>query len=109
LHRKIVAILILASIILSPLCAEAELSYKPYGEDEFPVWTMKLRRAETLFFGSTVLTFPIAAIIVNICQSQGYMQTDSDLGTFGYEAAIASSLSAGIAFADWVIGEIKGE
>ena len=105
--KKIIAFIMIISIVLTPLFSEAELSYEPYGEDEFPIWTMKLRRAESLFFGSLVLTFPIAMLTWNILEHQDIVHTSQPIQAFGWQMLIAGSHSLTIATADWIIGEVS--
>lgn len=108
MRTKLVAILLLFVMLCPPVFADAELSYEPYGEEEFPIWTMKLRRAESLFFGSMVITLPVAAIAWGLMESAGWVQADG-IQEFGFQMLMASGLSLGIAGADWIIGEVRGE
>lgn len=107
--RKVLSIFLCLLMLSSPLFAAAELTYEPYGEDEFPIWTMKLRRAESLFFGSLVLTFPISMAVWGLLEGSGLVSASSPLEAFGWQMLMASGLSLGISTADWIIGEVQGE
>lgn len=107
--RRVLAVILILAMVISPLMAEAELTYKPYGEDEFPIWTMKLRRAESIFFGSMVLTFPVAMLAWSIMESNGIVDADTPLEAFGWQLLMAGGLSFTISAADWIIGEVRGE
>ena len=106
--RKTIALILIFSMLGCTRSAQAELSYEPYGEDEFPIWTMKLRRAESIFFGSLVLTFPLAMLTWNLLDNFGVVSSDSQLEAFGWQLLIAGGLSLGISTADWIIGEVQG-
>ena len=67
--KKAVILCMLIMLVIPPsVFAEPLKGYEPYEEGEFPLWTYKLRRAETLFFGSMVLTLPVAAIIYSVAR-----------------------------------------
>ncbi len=104
------SILILCLLVLissSPILAEPLKDYVPYQQDEFPLFTYKLRRAETLFFGSLVVTLPVAVLLHSLARQTNLIaQTDSDAQTFLVQGAIAASLSLGISIADYIIGEV---
>jgi hypothetical protein len=92
-----------------PVFCDALPAYVPYEENEFPIWTYKVRRAESLFFGSMALTLPVAALAYNIAVNYlGATSASSDINAFLVQVGIASSLSAGITLADYIIGEVQG-
>lgn len=108
--KRLVAVLLLISLILTPVFSAAELAYAPYGEKEFPIWTMKLRRAESLFFGSMVITLPVSMALWSLLQNYELVpNTYTAMENFLIEMGIASGLSLGISTADWIIGEVRGE
>ena len=108
MFKKILILIVAAFLVTSPLYAEAELSYEPYGEKEFPIWTMKLRRAESVFFGSLVLTLPLTSLVWSLCENGGIIPRIEDpMSRFFAQAGVASLLSAGISTADWIIGEVQ--
>ncbi len=108
MFKKLILITIIVSLVISPVFAEAELSYEPYGEKEFPIWTMKLRRAESIFFGSMVLTLPLTSLVWSLCENGGIIpRMDNPMNRFFAQAGVASLLSVGISTADWIIGEVQ--
>lgn len=110
MFKKAIAILLLFTLTLSPLFSAAELSYKPYGEDEFPIWTMKIRRAESIFFGSLVLTLPITSLVWSLCENGGLIQPiTKPMDKFLCQLGVASGLSLCISAADWIIGEVSSD
>lgn len=108
--RKVFAwLLILCLLMPLPLASESLPSYTPYEMDEFPLWTYKIRRAETLFFGSLVITLPVSALLYRLALSTDLLPAEDDqLSQLLVQASIAASLSLGISVADYVIGEIGG-
>ena len=81
--------------------------YEPYGVNEFPEWSMKLRRGESLFFGSLAVTMPITVIGYNFADGKIFNgPTDSTTAVL-YQLSIAATLSFGIALTDYILGEIQ--
>ena len=108
MFKRLILMILIAAIALSPLTAEAELSYEPYGEKEFPIWTMQLRRAESIFFGSLVLTLPLTSLVWSICENGGLIpKIEEPMKRFFAQAGAASLISVGISTADWIIGEVQ--
>lgn len=108
--RKVFALLLILCILLPlPLIGDPLPSYMPYEQDEFPLWTYKLRRAETLFFGSLVITLPVSALLYRLAVSSNLLPSQNDpLSDLLVQASIAASLSLGISVADFIIGEVGG-
>ncbi len=103
-------VLLLFCLSLFPLASESLPAYEPYQEDEFPLWTYKLRRAEILFFGSFVLTMGVASLTYSLAVNAGWApRAKDDLTALFIQAGIASGLSLGIAVADYIIGEMEAE
>ena len=101
-------VLLLFCLSLFPLASESLPVYEPYHEDEFPLWTYKLRRAEILFFGSFVLTIVVANLTYNIVVNAGWAPSaKDDLTALLIQGGIASGLSLGISVADYIIGEVE--
>lgn len=107
--KRVIAVLLVLIVLSSPLFSAAELSYAPYGEKEFPIWTMKLRRAESLFFGSYVITLPVSSLIWSLLSSFNLVSAESDMQAFLYQLGMASALSAVISTADFIIGEVTND
>ncbi len=83
----------------------------PYTEEEFSSGLHKLRRAESIFFGS----LPVVAVGVNLAM-EGYRQTMSGFSAppltndqIFQRVYITLGISAGIALIDFIIGEIRGD
>lgn len=106
MHRKVILVFLIFALLLSSLPAEARLSYEPYGKEEFPIWTMELRRAECIFFGSLVITYPVASMIYSALTNNGIIKApDESVDRMLQRAAIASALSFTITTADYLIGK----
>ena len=69
--RRAIALLIVIAFSFSLYADPIVYEYEPYTKEEFPIWTMELRRAESIFFGSLVITFPVTAAIYTLADSQG--------------------------------------
>ena len=108
--RKIIAAVLIVLMIVPPLAADPiRYEYEPYEEDEFPIWSMELRRAETIFFGSLVLTFPVAMGIYSLASTLGMPTPEEEYKQVLQQALIAGGLSLIIAGTDWIIGKVNGE
>ncbi|MGH0053456.1 MAG: hypothetical protein ACQ5SW_08735 [Sphaerochaetaceae bacterium] len=108
MRRSIAIILLVLMLVPFNLSAADQLAgYVPYEEDEFPLWSYKIRRAETLFFGSLVLTLPVAVLLYNVAQNTNLISpASSELQGFLIQGSIAAGISLGISFADYLIGEL---
>ena len=111
--KKLIAILLILSTLFS-LSAETlthqslKYEYEEYTEEEFPICSIELRRAESLFFGSYVFTIPISALALTSLKSfnvipSSYTTEQNALLTIG----VASGLSLFVATLDWVLGKIE--
>ncbi len=103
--KKAIAILLIflsSSMLFSD---PIKYEYESYEKDEFPEWTMELRRAEIIFFGSFVVTLPVAIATYNISRNLGVPLTDDHMKATLYQFAGAAGLSLLIAGIDWIIGE----
>lgn len=99
---KKAVILILIFVLLFGLCMPAFsltlTNYEPYSKDEFPKWSLNLRRAESLFFGGIPIAFPLTSVAFSIAG-----QEPEFLTTLG----IACAVSAAITLIDYIIGVIS--
>ena len=108
--RRIVASLLIFLLLLSPVLADKiEYEYEPYEEDEFPIWSQELRRAESIFFGSLVITFPVAMGVYSLASSLGMPTPDNEATQVLHQALIAGGLSLIIAGTDWLIGYLSDD
>lgn len=111
--KKALIILMIISLTLSSLGAERlthsslKYEYEEYEEDEFPIWSTELRRAETLFFGSYVFTIPIAGLALTGLKSVGAVSGTTTESEALITLSVASGLSLFVASLDWVIGRIQ--
>jgi len=102
--KKSVAIIVLVILCLQPLIA----NYTPYSPDEFPQWSLKLRRAETLLFGSLPITIGVTSLSYAAALSFGATPFSSDVNKETLAIiGIASALSLAVALADYIIGEMQ--
>ncbi|AEV28188.1 hypothetical protein SpiGrapes_0330 [Sphaerochaeta pleomorpha str. Grapes] len=109
--KKAFALFFLVIFLASsmPAFSEALPTYVPYEKNEFPLWTYKVRRAESLFFGSMALTLPVAILAYNVAVNYlSVPAASSQINTFLIQLGVASTLSAGISLADYIIGETRG-
>lgn len=88
-------------------CDPIEFEYEPYEEDEFPLWSYEIRRAESIFFGSFVITLPVSMLCYNLAGSFGAPVASSASTRMLHSAAIASGLSLAIAGIDYLIGALS--
>ena len=102
--RRAIALLLMIIASFSLFAEPIQYKYEPYEEEEFPIWSMELRRAETVFFGSFVITLPLTMAAYGIASSLGAPITQNEFQRFGEQALIASGLSLGIALTDYLIG-----
>lgn len=95
-------------LVLGPLWGEETVTYEPYQSGEFPTWAYELRRGETIFFGSWVITFPAVALGWHAVNALGGdLPTEPAFDTALKQASVACCLSLGIALADWIIGKVQ--
>lgn len=109
---RLIALVLLVIISTQSLYAADKLpAYEPYTKEEFPIWSGKLRRAESLFFGSFPLTLPLVSLSYNLAVSFGAPPVEDTPGikTVLVQFGAAAGVSLCIALADFIIGEIRGE
>lgn len=106
--KRFLALILAVLMLIPPVFADKiEYEYVPYEEEEFPIWSHELRRAESIFFGSLVLTFPVAMGVYTIGKSLGMPTPSESYQEVLIEAGIAAGISLVIAFADWLIGKLS--
>ncbi len=106
----LLTVLLLFCLSLFPLASATLPAYEPYQENEFPLWTYKLRRAEILFFGSFVLTMGVASLTYSLVVNAGWAPPAKDaLTALLIQGGIASGLALGISVADYIIGEVEAK
>lgn len=109
--KRAIAFFLILSVLLS-LSAETithssfKYQYEEYTDEEFPIWTMELRRAETIFFGSFVFTVPFSALVFSTLGKYGVLNYSSPSTEALYTLGGAAGLSLVVAGLDWVLGRI---
>lgn len=105
--RRAIAILMLMLISFSLFSDPIKFEYEPYEEDEFPIWLSEIRRAESIFFGSMVITFPLTVAGYSVASAFGAPIEGDEFSLFWQQLGIASCFSLAIAGIDWLIGYIS--
>lgn len=109
--KRILAILLILLILfpvysVSSSTSPVKYEYVPYEAGEFPQWSVELRRAESIFFGSFVIALPLSVGVYNIAKSLGMPSTNATAEAL-YQIAGAAGIASVIALADWIIGEMQ--
>ena len=99
MFRKLVICLLLLALGFSAFSATQLPEYVPYGEEEFPEWSRKLRRAEVIALGATAITYPLIGLFAKF--------DDSKMDGFLIKFGISAAAGAVIALADYIIGEVN--
>ncbi|MDY0288431.1 MAG: hypothetical protein RBR15_06365 [Sphaerochaeta sp.] len=103
----VLMMLLLFCLSMLPLYSTTLPAYEPYQEDEFPLWSYKLRRGEIIFFGSFVITMAVASLGYTLVVNAGWAPPAKDaLSALLIQGGIAGGLSLGIAVADYMLGEV---
>ncbi len=101
--KRLIALFVLICLsffVCAPIFSLDMKDYEPYSEDEFPKWTLDLRRAECIFFGGIPIAYPLTALAFNIADKET---------SFLQNLAIACSVSAAIALIDYIIGVVNAD
>lgn len=110
--KRIIAVLLLISLLFS-LSAETithssfNYKYESYDEEEFPLWTIELRRAETIFFGSLVFTVPISSLALGLMSNQGIIIFENNTQSALVTLSSAAGLSLVVSAVDWILGKME--
>ena len=110
--KRIIAVLLLISLLFS-LSAETithssfNYKYESYDEEEFPLWTIELRRAETIFFGSLVFTVPISSLALGLMSNQGIIHFENNTQSALVTLSSAAGLSLVVSAVDWILGKME--
>lgn len=99
MFKKSIAFILIICLV-APVFALDMKNAEPYGENEFPKWTQKVRRGEILFFGSLPLTFAATTLGTNLAKKD--MEFLPKLG-------IAAGVSAVIVIVDYILGLGRNE
>lgn len=105
-----VLVIIMMVFLITPVFSDTKiklLDYEPYGVNEFPQWSQKLRRGESLFFGSLAITMPLTIAGYNLAKNQNlFVATNDPTKEVLYQLSIAATFSLGITIVDYILGEI---
>ncbi len=109
--KKLVVIVLIISLSITSLFATTkEIKYTPYSEQEFPVWTQKLRRGEILFFGSLALSFPLVVLAYDLSVNKFGAKPINDTNKrVLIQLGAASAVALTISLTDLIIGEVRDE
>ena len=103
--KRGISIMLLVLFLIHPVFSN---DYTPYSVDEFPQWSITLRRAETLMFGSLPITLGVTSLTYSVAQTFGASQFSTDpLRDSLTVLGIAGALSIAVALADYIIGEMQ--
>ncbi len=111
--KKALIIVLIISLSISSLFSDTlthstlKYQYESYEEDEFPIWSNEIRRAETLFFGSFVFTLPISTLAVSALESFSVIESSSATKTAVISISVATGLSIAVATIDWILGRVQ--
>ncbi len=110
--KALIIVLIISLSITSLFCETLKHStlkyeYESYEEDEFPIWSNEIRRAETLFFGSYVFTLPISTLAVSALQGMNVISSTTAAKTAVISLSVATGLSITVATIDWILGRVQ--
>ena len=110
--KRIIALFLIFLIVFS-LSAETithssfNNKYESYEEEEFPLWTIELRRAETIFFGSLVFTVPISSLALSVMSNQGIINFENSTQSALMTLSSAAGLSLVVSALDWILGKTE--
>ena len=111
--KKALIILLIISLSITTLSSERlthsslKYEYESYEEDEFPIWSNELRRAETLFFGSYVFTLPLSTLAVSAAAGINLISNPTATKTAVISLSVATGLSLAVATIDWILGRVQ--
>ena len=57
-------------MVCAPIFALSLDGYEPYSKDEFPKWSLDLRRAECIFFGGIPIAYPLTALTLGLLKQE---------------------------------------
>ncbi|MBQ2048873.1 MAG: hypothetical protein II493_00510 [Spirochaetales bacterium] len=100
--KKLIAVLLIALTagLFTPLFSLTLDGYEPYRTEEFPKWSLNLRRAECIFFGGIPIAFPVTVLAYSFTDKQP---------TFLETLGVACAVSAVIAVVDYVLGVVNAD
>ena len=100
--KKLVAVLliVLTAGFLTPVFSLTLNGYESYSQDEFPKWSLQLRRAECIFLGGIPIAYPVSALAFSTLKKDA---------TFLETLGVACAISAVITIVDFVLGVVNAD
>ncbi len=111
--KKLVVVMLIITLSFTSLFSETlehsslKYEYESYEEEEFPIWSIELRRAETLFFGSFVFTLPLSTAAVSLMAGANMLGSVSSTKSAVISLSAAAVLSLCVSTIDWVLGRVQ--
>ncbi len=100
--KKAILVVMICAIVFYPIYSTPQ----EYSIDEFPQWSLHLRRGETLFFGSLPLTFALSSLSYGLVKAAGVSPVSTtDLGETMFLFSTAAAISLTIAVVDYYLGK----
>ena len=99
--KKTIAVIIMicfSAMVCAPIFALSLDGYEPYSKDEFPKWSLDLRRAECIFFGGIPIAYPLTALTLGLLKQET---------SFPKTLAISCGVTLVIAVIDYILGVIN--
>jgi hypothetical protein len=114
MKKRFISMLLIISLCSSLMYSQEEEIAIPYKPDEFPQWTVDLRRAEIVTIGSFPLSFMLTALIYDLSKSAasgfdptvpfGSSRSQDDIRNM---LIISGSVSLAIGLTDFIIHQVK--
>ena len=100
MKKAIVVIIMIcfSAMVCAPIFALSLDGYEPYSKDEFPKWSLDLRRAECIFFGGIPIAYPLTALTLGLLKQET---------SFPKTLAISCGVTLVIAVIDYILGVIN--
>lgn len=96
-------LILMIVLFLFPLTGATPVEYE---RDEFPQWSLTLRRGETIFFGSLPITFALSSLTYGLAKSLGASSISStELGETLFLFSTSAALSLTISIIDYYLGK----
>lgn len=104
--KKLIALMLIFALSFNCVFADAldTMTYEAYSAEEFPDWANKLRRGESLFFGTLPITFAITGLIVGIANSGNTPLGGTEASQTLISLGIGAGASLIVALTDFFLG-----
>ena len=105
--KRLFMLLMIVLVAFNLAADPIRFEYEPYEKEEFPLWSYEIRRAESVFFGSFVITLPVSMLCYNLAGQFGAPISVNPTTATLTSAGIAAGLSLAIAGIDYLIGALS--